>query len=436
MSEERHSPLAIHSTGAEDPNELLQRQQIIRRSKITAGIVLLVLLLGGARTVFSQSQKMDQLKADIQTRGQIYVKTQLINLKEAGQTIALPGSLQGYVQSPIYARVPGYIKRWHKDIGSRVKKGEVLAELETPETDEQLTQAIATRQQAAASLELAKSTEARWIALRAKDAVSQQEVDEKRSNSTQAMANLASAEANMQRLKQLSNFKSLVSPTDGVITRRNIDTGDLVDAGAAGGVARALFVVTQTDPLRLYVNVPQAYAQMIKGGQKVTVTQTELAGKKFEGQLARTAASIDPLTRSMQVEISLANKDGILIPGAFVQVDLPLKGKPTLTVPNNALIIRGQAVKVAVVDAEKRVKMQTVTLGRNLGEQVEVLTGLTDGQRLVLNPPDALKEGDVVNFNPDPPKAEGKAEGKPEGKSEGKSGADAKDKPAAAKDKP
>ena len=436
MSEERHSPLAIHSTGVEDPHELLQRHQIIRRSKITAGIVLLVLLLGGARTVFSQSQKMDQLKADIQTRGQIYVKTQLINLKEAGQTIALPGSLQGYVQSPIYARVPGYIKRWHKDIGSRVKKGEVLAELETPETDEQLTQAIATRQQAAASLELAKSTEARWIALRAKDAVSQQEVDEKRSNSTQAMANLASAEANMQRLKQLSNFKSLVSPTDGVITRRNIDTGDLVDAGAAGGVARALFVVTQTDPLRLYVNVPQAYAQMIKGGQKVTVTQTELAGKKFEGQLARTAASIDPLTRSMQVEISLANKDGILIPGAFVQVDLPLKGKPTLTVPNNALIIRGQAVKVAVVDAEKRVKMQTVTLGRNLGEQVEVLTGLTDGQRLVLNPPDALKEGDVVNFNPDPPKAEGKAEGKPEGKSEGKSGADAKDKPAAAKDKP
>jgi len=419
---------------------LLQRHQIIRRSKITAGIVLLVLLLGGARTVFSQSQKMDQLKSDIQTRGQIYVKTQLISAKEAGQTIALPGSLQGYVQSPIYARVPGYIKRWHKDIGSRVKKGEVLAELETPETDEQLTQAIATRQQAAASLELAKSTEARWIALRAKDAVSQQEVDEKRSNSTQAMANLASAEANMQRLKQLSNFKSLVSPTDGVITRRNIDTGDLVDAGAAGGVARALFVVTQTDPLRLYVNVPQAYAQMIKGGQKVTVTQTELAGKKFEGQLARTAASIDPLTRSMQVEISLANKDGILIPGAFVQVDLPLKGKPTLTVPNNALIIRGQAVKVAVVDAEKRVKMQTVTLGRNLGEQVEVLTGLTDGQRLVLNPPDALKEGDVVNFNPDPPKAEskadGKAEGKPEGKSEGKSGADAKDKPAAAKDKP
>ena len=216
MSEERHTLLAIQSTGVEDPHELVQRQEVISRSKIAAAVVVLLLLLGGARTVFSQSQKMEQLKADIQTRSQINVKTQVVNLREAGQTVALPGSLQGYVQSPIYARVPGYVKKWHKDIGSRVRKGEVLAELETPETDEQLAQALATKQQLAASLELAKSTEARWVALRAKDAVSQQEVDEKRSNTTQAMANLASAEANMQRLKQLSNFKSLISPTDGV----------------------------------------------------------------------------------------------------------------------------------------------------------------------------------------------------------------------------
>jgi len=420
MSEERHTLLAIHSTGAADPHELLQHQEVIRRSKITAAVVVLLLLLGGARTVFSQSQKMEQLKADIQTRNQINVKTQVVNLREAGQTVALPGSLQGYVQSPIYARVPGYVKKWHKDIGSRVRKGEVLAELETPETDEQLAQALATKQQLAASLELAKSTEARWVALRAKDAVSQQEVDEKRSNTTQAMANLASAEANMQRLKQLSNFKSLISPTDGVITRRNLDTGDLVDAGAGGGLARALFVVTQTDPLRLYVNVPQSYAQQIKPGQKVSVSQTELGAKKFEGKLARTAASIDPLTRSMQVEISLDNKDGLLLPGAFVQVDLPLQKKSTLTIPNNALIIRGQGIKVAVVGADKRIKMQAVTLGRNLGEQVEVLSGLESGVRLVLNPPDALSEGDTVNFNPDPPKTD----------------APAKDQAAVQKDKP
>ncbi len=424
MSEERHSSLAIHSTGVDDPHDLVQRQQVIRRSNIAAAVVVLLLLAGGARTVLSQSRNMDQLKADVQARSQIYVKTTVIQVRQAGQTVALPGSLQGYVQSPIYARVPGYVKRWHKDIGSRVRKGEVLAELETPETDELLSQALAARQQAAASLELAKSTEARWIALRAKDAVSQQEVDEKRSNSTQAMANLAAAEANMQRLKQLSNFKSLLSPTDGVITRRNVDTGDLVDAGAIGGLPRALFVVTQTDPLRLYVNVPQTYAQQIKTGQMVTVRQTELQGQKFEGKLARTGASIDPLTRSMQVEISLPNKDGILLPGAFVLVDLPLQSKANLTIPNNALIIRGSGIKVAMVDADKRVKMQAITLGRNLGEQVEVTSGLQSGTRLVLNPPDALTDGDVVTFAADAPK--------------GASGGDAKPKEAAApaKDKP
>jgi RND family efflux transporter MFP subunit len=422
MSEERHSSLAIHSTGVGDPHDLVQRQQVIRRSKITAAVVVVLLLLGGARTVLSQSRNMDQLKADVQARSQIYVKTTVIQVRQAGQTVALPGSLQGYVQSPIYARVPGYVKRWHKDIGSRVRKGEVLAELETPETDELLSQAMATRQQAAASLELAKSTEARWIALRAKDAVSQQEVDEKRSNSTQAMANLAAAEANMQRLKQLSNFKSLLSPTDGVITRRNVATGDLVDAGATCGLPRALFVVTQTDPLRLYVNVPQTYAQQIKIGQMVTVRQTELQGQKFEGKLARTAASIDPLTRSMQVEISLPNKDGILLPGAFVLVDLPLQSKAHLTIPNNALIIRAGGIKVAMVDADRRVKMQAVTLGRDLGEQVEVTSGLQSGTRLVLNPPDALIDGDVVTFAADAPKEEAGAQGK--------------DKASAPKDKP
>jgi RND family efflux transporter MFP subunit len=323
----------------------------------------------------------------------------LVNVSQSAQTIALPGSLQGYVQSPIYARAAGYVKRWHKDIGSRVTKGEVLAELETPEIDELHAQAMADRQQAAASLEVAKSTEVRWVALRAKDAVSQQEVDERRSASTQAQARLAAAEANVQRLNQLLNFKRLTAPTDGVITRRNVDTGDLVDAGASGGLTRALFIVTQTDPLRLYVNVPQTYAQQVKVGQAVTVTQTELRGQKFEGKVARTAASIDALSRSMQAEIALPNKGDVLLPGAFVQVELPLVAKPGIAIPNNALIIRGDGIKVAVIDAERRVRMQAVTVGRNFGERVEVLTGLEKGARLVLNPPDALSESDVVSFN-------------------------------------
>lgn len=399
MSEERHSPLAIHPIPEEESAELLRRRQIIRRSKQVAVVALVVLAVGAGRTVVSRFYNGKELQAGVTERNQNYVKTTLVQVSQAGQTIALPGSLQGYVQSPIYARAAGYVKRWHKDIGSRVTKGEVLAELETPEIDELYAQAQADRQQAAASLEVAKSTEVRWVALRAKDAVSQQEVDERRSASAQAQARLASTEANVQRLNQLLNFKRLLAPTDGVITRRNVDTGDLVDAGASGGVARALFVVTQTDPLRLYVNVPQTYAQQVKTGQTVTVTQAELRGQKFEGKVARTAASIDALSRSMQVEIALPNKEGVLLPGAFVQVDLPLAAKPGIAIPNNALIIRGDGIKVAVIDAERRVRMQAVTLGRNYGERVEILSGLEQGARLVLNPPDSLGESDVVAFN-------------------------------------
>ena len=399
MSEQRHSPLAIHPIPEEESAELLRRRQIIRRSKWVVGVVLLVLAVGAGRTVVSRYYNAKDLQAGVTERNQNYVKTSLVKVSQNAPTVALPGSLQGYVQSPIYARAAGYVKRWHKDIGSRVTKGEVLAELETPEIDELYAQAQADRQQAAASLEVAKSTEVRWVALRAKDAVSQQEVDERRSASTQAQARLASTEANVQRLNQLLNFKRVLAPTDGVITRRNVDTGDLVDAGASGGLTRALFVVTQTDPLRLYVYVPQAYAQQVKIGQAVTVTQAELRDQKFEGKVARTAASIDALSRSMQVEIALPNKEGVLLPGAFVQVDLPLAAKPGMAIPNNALIIRGDGIKVAVIDAQRRVRMQAVTLGRNFGERVEVLSGLAPGDRLVLNPPDALSESDLVSFN-------------------------------------
>ncbi len=399
MSEQRHSPLAIHPIPEEESAELLRRRQIIRRSKWVVGVVLLVLAVGAGRTVVSRYYNAKDLQAGVTERNQNYVKTSLVKVSQNAPTVALPGSLQGYVQSSIYARAAGYVKRWHKDIGSRVTKGEVLAELETPEIDELYAQAQADRQQAAASLEVAKSTEVRWVALRAKDAVSQQEVDERRSASTQAQARLASTEANVQRLNQLLNFKRVLAPTDGVITRRNVDTGDLVDAGASGGLTRALFVVTQTDPLRLYVYVPQAYAQQVKIGQAVTVTQAELRDQKFEGKVARTAASIDALSRSMQVEIALPNKEGVLLPGAFVQVDLPLAAKPGMAIPNNALIIRGDGIKVAVIDAQRRVRMQAVTLGRNFGERVEVLSGLAPGDRLVLNPPDALSESDLVSFN-------------------------------------
>ncbi len=398
MSEERHSQMAVHPLQVADAGELLKRGAIVRRTKIVMAVVLVVLGLGAARTVVSRMQNNKELEAGVVERGHNYVKTTLAKSSEAGQTIALPGTLQGYTQSPIYARAGGYVKRWTKDIGARVTRGELLAEIETPETDLQLSQAIAVQQQTQFSLDLAKSTAARWDALRKKDVVSQQELEEKRSASDQAASNLAAAVANVQRLSQLQGFKKLLAPTDGVITKRNVDTGDLIDAGAGGGLSRALFIVTQTDPLRLYINVPQSYAQLIKVGQTVVVTQAELSGQKFEGKVARTGASIDTQSRTLQVEVSLPNKEGILLPGAFVQVALPLALSRSLSIPNNALIIRGEGTMVAVIDEKNRVNIQPVQLGRNYGVKVEVMSGLKGGERLVLNPPDSLSAGDEVTF--------------------------------------
>jgi RND family efflux transporter MFP subunit len=300
------------------------------------------------------------------------------------------------VQSPISARSGGYLRRWHKDIGSRVEKGELLAEIETPEIDQQLSQAVAARQQAASSLELAKSTVARWEALRRKDAVSQQELDERRSADAQARSNLAAAEANVERLRQVSSFNRVVAPFAGVITRRNVDVGDLIDPGAG----RPLFLLAQTDPLRVYVNVPQSYTQLIKPGQQVVVTQAELRGQTFQGKVARTSASIDAATRSMQVEIALPNPAGTLLPGAFVQVSLPLQPSRALVIPANALMFRGEGIRVAVLDAAGRVQLKPVRIGRNYGETVEVLNGVAGTDRLVLNPSDSLAEGDEVAVAP------------------------------------
>ncbi len=252
---------------------------------------------------------------------------------------------------------------------------------------------MAARQQAASSLELAKSTVDRWEALRKKDAVSQQELDERRSAYSQARSNLAAADANVERLRQVEGFKRIVAPFSGIITRRNVDVGDLIDPGAG----RALFVLSQTDPLRVYVNVPQSYANLVKPGQQVTVTQSELRGRKFEGKVARTAASIDTTTRTMQVEVSLPNPDGALMPGAFVQVALPLKPSGALVVSTDVLLFRRDGAMVAAVDAGNKIRLKRVQLGRNFGQSVEVLEGINGDERLILNPSDSVAEGDEVS---------------------------------------
>ena len=373
------------------PNDPVARARVVRGARIVAIVVVLLLAVGAGRTILGRMANARILEDNVAASSVQYVKTTVARSGEAGQTLALPGTLQGFQQAPIAARAAGYVRRWTKDIGSHVAKGEVLAVIESPEVDQQLSQAEAARQQAAASLALAKSTVERWEALRRKDVVSQQELDERRSGATQAVANLAAADANVQRLRQLQGFTRVMAPFDGVITRRNVEVGDLVDSSG-----KALFMLTQMDPLRIYVNVPQSYAQLVRAGQKVVVTQAELRGRTFTGEVARSAGAIDPATRTMQVEINLPNRDGTLLPGAYVQVDLPLAGAKTLVVPTNVLLFRGEGTRVALVDGASRVRLKAVTLGRNLGESIEVLGGIADGDRLVVNPSDSLAEGDSV----------------------------------------
>jgi RND family efflux transporter MFP subunit len=391
MSHDSHSQLAIHPVENVEGQELLQRQQIARRTRIAAIAVLVLLALGAGRTVISRISNSHALEAGVRDRSVVYVKTAPVASAGTGQKLELPATLQGFVQSPVAARAGGYLRRWTKDIGARVQKGELLAEIESPEIDQQLSQAIAARQQMAASAELAKTTADRWEALRKRDAVSQQELEERRSGYTQARANLAAADANVERLRQLESFKRVVAPFAGVITKRNVDIGDLIDT-----TGKPLFLLAQTDPLRVYVNVPQAYAHLVRVGQPVVVTQSELQGRTFKGQVARMSGAIDTATRTMQVEITLPNKDAALMPGAFVQVALALAPSGAMTIPANALIFRGEGTRVASVDAAGKVHLQDVRVGRNFGETVEVLEGLKGDEKLVLNPSDSLAEGDKV----------------------------------------
>ncbi len=396
MTEQRHAGLGHLGApaGAEgDHHDQLKRREISRRLKFISIAVLVLLGVGAARTLISRSANARTLDDRVAEHTAIYVKTALPKTSGAGATVTLPGTLQGAVQAPIAARAAGYVKTWTKDIGSRVQKGDILAEIEAPELDQQVSQAVAARAQMASALSLAQSTSDRWEALRKKDVVAQQDLDERRAAVVQARANVAAADANLERLRQLEDFKRVVAPFAGIITKRDIDVGDLIDTSG-----KPMFLLSQTDPLRVYVNVPQSYANLVKTGQPVIVTQAELRGQQFKGAVTRTSGSIDSGTRTMQIEVSLPNKDGTLLPGAYVNVSLPLAGAGALSVPANSLLFRGEGTRVAVVDPQGKVKLHAVTLGRNNGDTVEVTDGIVAADRLVLNPPDSLTDGDVVTL--------------------------------------
>lgn len=370
-----------------------------QRAKYIVGGILAFLFIGGIVVLVTRSFQATALAAATDAHAKRYVTTIVPKQAGSGLPLTLPGTLMGINEATVYARSNGYILRWTKDIGSSVKKGDLLAEITAPEVTQELSQAIAAREQAASSESLAKSTADRWKSLRQKDAVTQQELDERQSAYLQAQANLAAAQANEARLRDLQGFNRVVAPFEGVVTSRRIDVGDLVDAGN-GGAGKALFTVAQVDPLRLYVYVPQAYAQQVKVGDVVTVSLPERPGEEYRGAIARTARAIDAVSRTMQVEIRVPNPKQALFSGAYVQATLPIKQDgAALLVPTNVLLFRPDGPRVAAVDGAGRVRMSPVTLGTDFGTIVAVTSGLHPDDRIILNPPDSLVDGDIVTLS-------------------------------------
>ncbi|NVH75207.1 efflux RND transporter periplasmic adaptor subunit [Paraburkholderia sp. JPY432] len=401
MTEKTHASLAIPTRETEQGEHLLPpRQREWKRAKIAILIVFVLLAIGTLRTVIANVMQNREVTATAQQNATQYVNVVTPQQTDGGGNTLLPGTLRGYVESPIYARATGYLLHWYVDIGARVKQGQLLAELDTPEIDQELAQALAQRQQTNSSLALAKSSLERWQQLRQRDAVSQQELDERQSTYTQDLANLAAADANVKRLQQLESFKRIVAPFAGVVTQRNVDVGDLIDAGS--GTSRALFALAQSDPLRVYVQLPQAYAQNVAVGQKVVVTQAELPGKQFNGTITHMSGAIDVPTRSLQIEVTLPNPDARLRPGAYVQVEVPAAAHERLTVPGNALLFRAEGPRLAVVDAKGNVSLHKVVIAVDLGQQLEIESGISPTDRIIINPSDSIADGDHVQVQPLP----------------------------------
>jgi RND family efflux transporter MFP subunit len=310
--------------------------------------------------------------------------------------LVLPCTLAAYEESPIFARTSGYLVRWYRDIGSRVARGERLARIDTPELDQELNQARAARRQVAAQADLARITAERWQDLFRQKAVSAQETDQQVSAYRQAQANLAAAEANVRRLEQLEGFKEVYAPWSGVLTRRNVDPGALINAGAGG---QELFDLARVDTLRAAINVPEAYAPVVQVGAKATITLQEYPGETFAGTVARTAEAIDPGTRTLLTQVEVPNPDRRLLPGSFGQVHFAVRSGPgRVTVPVNALLFRAEGARVAVVGPGGRVALRPVDIGRDYGTDLEVLGGLSAEDQVVVNPPDSLEDGQRVNL--------------------------------------
>jgi RND family efflux transporter MFP subunit len=316
--------------------------------------------------------------------------------------LILPGELHPYLEAAIYARTNGYLKSRNVELGAAVKQGELLAEIDSPETDQQLKQAQADLASAQANYKVAQITADRWSKLLATHAVSPEDVDLKTAEALAKKAQVASAQANVERLEKLKGFEKVVAPFDGIITARNVDIGTLISSGNTSA-EQELFHIADITKLRILVQVPQQQAQLVKPGITATITLAEQAGQKIPAQLMRTAQAIDQTTHTLLAELEVDNSQHALLSGGYCEVHLPLSAAGSFRIPASALIFGSDGLKIATVDADSKVAVKSVNVGQDSGKQVEITTGLAADDRVIINPWDSIASGQVVTANVAPP---------------------------------
>jgi len=362
---------------------------------VVASVVIAALLVSG---IWSRVRARTTLKAE--TAQVALTAVSVVSPKQTAPTqeLILPGNMQPFITSPIYARTNGYLRKWYVDIGAHVKQGQLLAVIETPEVDQQLQQARSNLLTAQANLELASITKTRYLGLLKSNAVSQQDVDNAVGTYNANKAIVEADQAAVDQYTALVSFEKIYAPFDGIVTARNTDIGDLINSGSAGGVKTDLFHIAQPGKLRVYVNVPEQYSQGVKVGMAADLSLAEFPGRKFQGKLVRTADAITVTTRTLLIEIDVDNPSGTLLTGSYVEVHLNVpEHKSTLILPVNTLIFRSEGLRVGIVK-DGKVVLTAVSPGHDFGDRIEIVSGLTPDDQVIVNPPDSIVSGQAVQI--------------------------------------
>jgi RND family efflux transporter MFP subunit len=355
-------------------------------------IIPVILVCGALVTIYARHSSSTSLAATTKTLAMQNVNVIHAEVGSPSTDLMVPGSVMAYSESPVYARISGYLRVWKADIGAHVKKGQLLAVIEAPEVDQELNHARAVHAQTQANLKLANMTAARYSELIKSNSVSQQEVDNNNQNVSSQTANVQAASAEVSRLSQMQGFEKIYAPFDGVITLRRTEVGDLINAGNTTGAE--LFRISNIATMRVFINVPEVYSSSVNPGVHASIQVASLRDRQFSGTVARTSNAIGANSRTLLTEVDVPNPKGELFPGAYAQVHLQIALQDTpLVVPGNTIIFQTQGPQVSVVNSQNKVELRNVTLGRDFGNKVEILSGITQADAVIANPPDYLVDG-------------------------------------------